>query len=87
MITTALLNLFYNVIIFITTPIRNLADVSLNSSLGSAITTAGSYLHSLDVLLPMATILAILGVSLAFEAIYLTYKLIMWVIKKIPMIN
>ena len=87
MILTAILNALYNLILFITTPIRNLADVVLPSDFTTALSTAGGYLHALNVILPIDTILQILGVSLVFELGYLTYKLIMWVVKKIPFIN
>jgi hypothetical protein len=35
----------------------------------------------------MDTLLAILGISLAIELAYATFKVIMWVIKKIPTVN
>ena len=87
MITTALLNLLYGIIYVITSPIRLLSDVSLNSSFGTSIGQAGGYLHALNTLLPVDTMLDILGVSLAFELGYLTYKLIIWVLEKVPFIN
>jgi hypothetical protein len=87
MIITGLLSVIYVFILGITYPLRILSDVSLPSEITSAITTASGYYHSLDVILPMDTMIQILGVSLTFEGLYLIYKLIMWVIKKIPGIN
>ena len=87
MITTALLNILYYFIVGITSPIRALPDVSLPEGLTSAIQTASGYFTSLNTILPMDTMITILGVSLAFEGLYIIYKLIMWVIKKVPGLN
>jgi len=87
MITTAILLLLYFVINGLLTPIGALSNVSLPTDITSGITTAGGYLHALNVVLPVDTMLTILGVSLAFELAYLTFKVIMWVLAKIPGIN
>jgi hypothetical protein len=87
MIITALLNLLYTVISFILTPLSLLGNVSLPTNFSTAITNAGGYYNSLNAILPMDTMLAILALSLAIEGAYLIYKLIMWVIQKIPTIN
>jgi HD-like signal output (HDOD) protein len=87
MIFDAILYLFYGAITFLTAPLLLLGDVSLDSNLTTSITTASSYYHSVNSILPMDTMLAILGISLTIELAYATYKLIMWVIKKIPTIN
>ena len=87
MILTALFKIIYIFILGITSPLRLLSDVSLPSEISTAITNASGYYHSLDVILPMDTIIQILGVSLTFEGLYLLYKLIMWVINKIPGVN
>jgi len=87
MIITALLKIIYIFILGITSPLRLLSDVSLPSEISTAITNASGYYNSLDAILPMDTIIQILGVSLTFEGLYLLYKLIMWVINKIPGVN
>jgi len=87
MIITALLNILYFIISLLLAPIASFSDVTLSSSFTSAITTAGGYLHSLNAILPVDTMLTILGVSLTFELAYLTFKIIMWVLRKIPTIN
>ena len=87
MITSAILNMLYVFIYIITSPIRLFSDVTLNSNFTSSISTASGYLHSLNVLLPIDTVITILGVSLVFELVYLTFKAIMWVIKKVPTLN
>jgi len=87
MIITGLLSVVYVFILGITYPLRILSDVSLPTEITTAITNASGYYHSLNAILPIDTMLQILGVSLTFEGLYLLYKLIMWVIKKIPGIN
>ncbi len=87
MIITAFLNLLYFVITLIIFPITLLGDVSFPEGFSSAIATASSYLSSLNDILPIDTMLTIFGISLSIELFYLTYKSIMWVIKKIPTIN
>ena len=87
MILTGILNLIYFVLSIILTPLSLFGDVSLPSSFTTAITNAGGYYNSLNAILPMDTMITILGVSLAIEGAYLTYKLIMWVIQKIPTLN
>lgn len=87
MIITAIINLVYNVLIFILSPISSLPDATLNSNITSSLATAGSYYHSLNSILPIDTMLVIFGVSLGIELGYFIYKAIMWVVKKIPGVN
>ena len=87
MIITALLNTIFVFLNFLLTPLSSMADVVLNSSFASSLSTASGYYHSLNGILPVDTMIEILGVSLAFEGGYLIFKLIMWVIAKIPMLN
>jgi hypothetical protein len=87
MITDALLNMIYYFIYAITSPLRLLGDVTLNSNFTSSITTASGYYHSVNTIIPMDTMITILGISLAIELAYATFKVIMWVIKKIPTVN
>ena len=87
MIITAFLTIIYNFILLILSPLSLLGDVSLNPGFASALTTAGGYYNSLNSILPVDTMLAIFGVSLTIEGAYLVYKIIMWVLSKIPGIN
>lgn len=84
MITSALLYALYGLIYVITYPIRGLADVVMATDFSNAITTANGYLSSVNTFIPVDTIVQILVVFLAIETGVLTYKLIMWVIKRIP---
>lgn len=87
MIITGILDLVYGFIFLITSPIRLLPDVALDSNFGSSLTTAGGYLHPLNIILPVDTMLQILLISLGIELAYLMFKVIMWVIAKIPTLN
>lgn len=84
MIITAFLNIIYFILTPLVNLIANLADVSLSSSFATSVSTASSYLASLNTFLPIATITTILGVFLAYELSYFTFKLIYWIIKRIP---
>ena len=79
--------MLFALITFLLIPITGLDDVVLNSKITDAITTTGGYLNSINAILPVDTMLEILAVGLAFELGYLIYKIIMWVIRKIPTIN
>jgi hypothetical protein len=87
MITTWILNLLFDFIGLVLKPLSSLADVSLNSGFATSLATASGYYHSLNTILPVDTMLEILGISITFEGVYLLYKLIMWVIKKVPGLN
>lgn len=84
MILTGLINTIYGLLYLVTSPIRLLPDVTLSSGFTDAMNTVGGYLSSLNNLLPIDTILTLLGVYIAIELAYLTYKLIMWLIKRFP---
>jgi len=84
MITTFLLNLVYSVAsgflnLF---PTTSISDDVLNS-----IQTANTYIAGLNIILPVYTILTILGLTLTIEGVILTIKIINWFIRKIPTIN
>ena len=84
MIITAFLNIVYLILTPIVNLIANLSDVSLNSGFATSVTTASGYLSSLNTFLPISTITTILGVFIAYELSYFTFKLVYWVIKRIP---
>lgn len=82
-----LLNLLFVFLSFILTPLSNFSDVTLDPNFATAISNAGGYYHSLNGILPIDTMLQILGVFVVIESAYLIYKILMWIIRKIPMIN
>lgn len=84
MITTAVLYLLYYMVYIITYPLTLFADVSADSTITSAVTTANSYLAFLNPILPMSTVWLLVALILATEVIIMGYKLIMWVVRRIP---
>ena len=87
MITTGILYLIYSFIFITTAPIRLLPDAVLSTSLTQSIATAGTYLKSLDFVFPVSSFIGILVLLIVIEAGILGYKLIMWVLRKIPGIS
>jgi len=84
MITGAILDLLYNFISWVLSPIFNASDVSLPAGIASAFSTIGGYLGSLDNFFPVATLLTVVGTITAIEAGVMIYKIAMWLIRKIP---
>lgn len=84
MITTVFLYIIYGVLLVITSPIRLLADVTTVSTFSAGVVTASSYLKGLNAFLPVTEILAVLFIVLVYEAGYFSFKVIYWVIKRIP---
>jgi hypothetical protein len=87
MITNAFIYILYLIVYGITAPLRLFNDVSLDSSFLASVTTASDYISAFNTFLPLTALLSIFGLFLAFESSYFTYKLIMWIVRKIPMIN
>lgn len=87
MIISTILTILYYVIFGLVYPIRFLPDVSLPSDITSAITTAGGYLYAFDSIIPTTPILTIIGLFLTIEGFILLFKVINWLIRKIPTIN
>jgi len=87
MVVDLILNSAYQVILFILTPILSMSDVSLSSDISSAFTQARGFLHATDFIFPYTTLVAVLAAILIIEAAILAYKVIYWIIKKIPTIS
>lgn len=79
MIVNFILRILYGFIGLLVSPLLLFADVSLDSNISAAISQAGQYLNMVDIILPAATLIAILGLFLTIEASILTYKMFMWV--------
>ena len=84
MITSAFFYVIYGLVWLITLPIRNLADVAMSASFSNAVDTASGYIASFNEFIPIDTIAQILLLFLTIEGAVLTYKLIMWLIRRIP---
>lgn len=87
MITNAILNLLYIAISAFLIPIKQLPDATLPANISSAIQTAQGYFSSFNFIFPVSTFIAIIGIVLTIEAGVMIYKVIMWIIKKIPTIS
>ncbi len=87
MITLGILSILYAFIWATTYPLRFLSDVVLDSGITSSITTAGEYLSIMNFVIPISTLASVIAIFLSIEGSILTYRLIMWTIKKIPGIN
>ena len=87
MITNAVIQIIFIIVYGITAPLRLFEDVTLDNDFITSVTTASTYISAFDNFIPVTTLVTIFGIFLAFETIYFAYKLIMWLIKKIPTIN
>ena len=74
----------YELLYAITSPIRLLPNVALPVAFTNAIATANGFLSALNSLIPIDTIIILLSLYIGFELAYLTYKFIMWLIKRFP---
>lgn len=68
-------------------PLTFLPDVTLPSSIASAISSAGAYIATIDAIFPVSTLLSVLASFLAVETAIFVYKLIRWTYQKIPGVN
>ena len=88
MIVDIFISIVFLFVYAITAVFRLSPDVSLPSGLTASIGNASGYASAIDDFFPVHELVAVLiGVFLVYEAAYFAYKLIMWVIKKIPTIN
>jgi hypothetical protein len=67
-------------------PLQALPDVNLSNDLIDALSQAGQYLGYLNFILP-PSFYAVLGFVLGFEVFIVLFKVINWLIRKIPAIN
>jgi len=81
MITSAILYIVYS-FIWLATAVLPVAV--LPASIENAVNNASSALGVIDPILAIATLVLVIGAFLVFESGVLLYKLIMWVIRRIP---
>jgi len=84
MILNILISGIFGVLYIVTAPLRALPDVSLPSGVTSALDSASGLLSSVDSFLPVDTMLTVLGSVLIIEALVVSYRIIVWVLTKIP---
>lgn len=87
MITTLLLNIFYQFAYGISLVVASFGVVSNNNAITTSIVTFKTYYNSLNAYLPIDTIVAIVAFDLLFEGAYFLYKLIRWGYRKVPGIS
>lgn len=87
MIVSFVLYILYNFILVITLPLRILPNVSLSANIATAIASANSYLSAIDFIFPTVTFIAIFTIIIGIEVLLFLYKIIMWIIRKIPGIS
>lgn len=71
------LNFFLNFL----PPIQPTSDIAV------AIAAMSGYISSISTIIPVTTLIVIIGIDIAIEGAILGYKVIMWIIKKIPTLN
>lgn len=84
MIFNILISGLFAALYAITSPLRILPDVSLPSGVTSALSSASGLLSSVDAFLPVDTMLSVLAAIIAVEVIVVGYRIIIFVITKIP---
>jgi len=84
MVTSALLKIIYIFVWTITLPIQLLADVSVSAGLGEAISESALWLKNIDGVVPVDIFLTIVFLTLTIEGGVALYKLIMWIIRRVP---
>lgn len=83
MITAGFLYLIYGLLWVALLPVRALSDVSLDNAFSASVVTGMGYASRLNHFLPIGAILYVVGIVLTFEGGLVTYKLAMWVVKRI----
>jgi len=84
MITSTILSLIFGIVWLITLPLRALSDVVLPANIANSLSTAGAYIQAVDIILPINTLSTILLLFISIEATIFSYKVIMWIIRRIP---
>lgn len=87
MITDFIITVIFNVVRLIASIFEILPDVQLSTNITGGISSIAPYYQSLDTVIPISTLGAILTFELLFIGAYFTYKLVRWAYQKIPFIN
>ncbi len=87
MITTLVLNIFYAFAYGISLIVASFGDVVPNNLITTSIVTIKGYYMSLNSIVPLETIVAIIIFDLTFETAVFIYKLVRWGYKKVPTIS
>lgn len=87
MISTIILLILYTLIRIFTYPLTLLPDMTFNESFHTGLVATGNYLANLNAVFPLVTLFTVLGFILVIEKASLAFKIINWLIRKIPFIN
>jgi len=87
MIIAILINGLFAILMVITAPLRLLPDVALPAGFTSSIATASGYISSVNSVAPISTMLSVLGAMIAVEVAVILYRILVWVLTKIPGIS
>jgi len=88
MIIDAILSVIHGFIYALTAIFRILPDVSLPPNIAQSVATPVALAVSINDFFPVVETLAIfVGVFVVYEVAYFGYKIIMWIIRKIPGIS
>lgn len=84
MITNIILLGVYYGVYAITYPLRYFNNISLPSEITSSIASIAGNLKVINTIAPVYTILTIFGLVLAIDTAIFSYKMTMWIIKRLP---
>lgn len=85
MITDALINIITSLIGVLIDILPN--SVGLPEGAQVAFTTMMGFMYTFDFILPISTIITILGIAMAFHASMFAFKGITWLLQKFPLVN
>jgi len=84
MIITLFLDALYALLWLVTSPLRLLPDVTVESGFSTAIAEVIHRLSTVSPFFPLTTLLDVIYTILAVEVVIFAYKLLMWLIRRFP---
>jgi hypothetical protein len=84
MLADFFLNTIYNTAVFF---LSLFPTATISDQITASVATASTYIVSLNTFAPITTIISIIGIAMVLEGVFITIKLINWVIRKIPTIS
>jgi len=84
MILNILLLGVYYVLLVVVSPLLLLPPVDPNSDFVASVSSILAFLANINQIFPLTTVFAILALILAVEVGVMVYKVIMWVVRRIP---
>lgn len=84
MISTMFLYIIYGLVYGLTSPLRLLEDVTLNTSLSSAAINAYNYINTIVDLFPTLTLITVFLIYIAVHNYMSIYKFIQFILRRIP---